>query len=164
MKPTSGFAEPTREELKCKLELPRDSLQEPCAVPAAHPEQLLPPHPPQSTLLPLHSPSRATAAARGLCWPKSAPSAPQMSISADGTAPPAGLQAHTLPIPSPAAQQGWLGSPGCPQVHEQVTVVDSWHPHQLLVLCHRVPVRGRERLQLGELGLQKEVTHTWHLF
>lgn len=58
-----------------------------------------------------------------------------------------------------------MNPPGCPEVHEQVTVVDSWHPHELLVLCHRVPVRGGEGLQLGELGLQNRNTqthkHTW---
>lgn len=43
-------------------------------------------------------------------------------------------------------------SPGCPQIHEQVTVVDPWHPDQLLIFSHLASGRGK-RLQLWEFGL-----------
>lgn len=49
-----------------------------------------------------------------------------------------------------------LGLPGCPKVHKQVTVIDSWHPHEFLMLCHRVAVWGRKRLQIRELSLGKK--------
>lgn len=51
-------------------------------------------------------------------------------------------------------------SPCSPEVHEQVTVVDPWHPHQLLILCHSLTQAprglGGEGLQLGKLGLIRE--------
>lgn len=129
-----------------------------------HPEQLLPCHPSHTTLLPLHFISRWR---RVLCWPKSGSSCLKPNVSADvpGT-PSIPERRRSCSHPSPAgtgAAGRWLDSPGRPEVHQQVAVVDSWHPHQLLVLCHRVPVRRRERLQVRELGLQNQGTQTWQL-
>lgn len=46
-----------------------------------------------------------------------------------------------------------LGSPCSSEVHEKVTVIDPWHPDQLLILGYGLATRGGERLQLRELGL-----------
>lgn len=45
------------------------------------------------------------------------------------------------------------GLPGCPQVHEQVTVIDPRHPDQLLILCHGLTSRRGKGLELWQLGL-----------
>lgn len=45
------------------------------------------------------------------------------------------------------------GSPGSSEVHEEIAVVDPWHPDQLLILGHSLATRRGERLQLRELGL-----------
>lgn len=45
------------------------------------------------------------------------------------------------------------GLPGCPQVHEQVTVIDPRHPDQLLILCHGLTFRRGKGQELWQLGL-----------
>ncbi len=46
-----------------------------------------------------------------------------------------------------------LGSPCGSEVHKKITVIDPWHPDQLLILGHGLATRRGERLQLWELGL-----------
>lgn len=57
-------------------------------------------------------------------------------------------------------------SPCSSEVHKKVTVVDPWHPDQLLILGHGLATRGGERLQLWELGLirstEKERDRWYH--
>lgn len=69
---------------------------------------------------------------------------------------PGERRVYSLPASSRGLRKGcgWLLLPCCPQVHQEVTVIHSRHPNQLLMLGHCVTIWRRKRLQIWKFGLQ----------